>query len=443
MSLRRRYLLPIISAALLLTVAIVRIAVHQIPPAAASERPQMSLMAQLGKQVFYDPRLSASGTMSCASCHSPAHNFGPANALSVQLGGPDHNRQGLRAVPSLEYLYRSPGFSIGPEPEGMDGVNIVKMANQAKSHPHTDKIAEAPPATLPPVPHGGLFWDGRANTFQSQASGPLFSPFEMAVKNVAVAAEKLRTAPYAHYFVELAGPNILKHDRELVAKAMFAVGRYQQEERAFHPYNSKYDYYLNGKATLSPQEQAGLKLFEDKNKGNCAACHLDKKTASGKPPMFTDYEYEALAVPRNPEIRANAAPDYYDLGLCGPIRKDLKDQPQYCGMFLTPSLRNVATRKAFFHNGVYHNLHQVLEFYAHRETNPGDIYPKDTKGNILKYNDIPHQYWKNVDTQDAPFDRHPGEAPALTDKEIKDVIAFLKTLTDGYKPGNPYRAGHG
>lgn len=440
MSKRRRYLLPFITIALLLSIVVVHLTLHQTA-LAATRAPSMSLMAQLGQQVFYDPRLSASGTMSCASCHSPANHFAPANALSIQFGGPDHNLQGLRAVPTLEYLYRSPGFSIGPEPEGMDGVNVVAMAKQAKSQPHKDKVAGATPATVPQVPHGGLFWDGRANTFQDQAQGPLFSPFEMAVKDVATAAEKLRTAPYAHYFTALAGPNILKHDNQLVAKAMFAVGRYQQEEQAFHPYNSKYDYYLNGKAQLTAAEKAGLKLFEDKDKGNCAACHLDKITASGQPPMFTDYEYEALALPRNPAIKANGDPHYHDLGICGPLRKDLKSQTQYCGMFLTPSLRNVATRKAFFHNGIYHNLTQVVTFYAKRETNPEDIYPKDAEGHVLKYNDLPKQYWKNIDVQDAPFNRHPGQSPALTDAEIREVVAFLKTLTDGYKPGNPYRPG--
>ena len=110
-------------------------------------------------------------------------------------------------------------------------------------------------------------------------------------------------------------------------------------------------------------------------KGDCAACHLDQPTADGQPPLFTDHQFEALGVPRNPNLALNANPDYYDLGICGPYRADLTKQTQYCGMFLTPTLRNAATRHVFFHNGVYHNLQQVLDFYDFRDTEPGKIYP--------------------------------------------------------------------
>ena len=101
-------------------------------------------------------------------------------------------------------------------------------------------------------------------------------------------------------------------------------------------------------------------------------------------------------------------------------------------MFRTPSLRNVATRRAFFHNGVYHSLAEVLAFYALREVHPELIYPRGADGTVEKYDDLPPGYRGNVDTVDAPFDRRPGDPPPLSPRERDDVIAFLRTLTDGY-----------
>jgi cytochrome c peroxidase len=95
----------------------------------------------------------------------------------------------------------------------------------------------------------------------------------------------------------------------------------------------------------------------------------------------------------------------------------------------------VATRKVFFHNGVFHSLEEVMRFYVERETHPEKWYPRLPNGGIDRYNDLPPQYKQNIDVIDAPFDRKEGDEPALDDAEIADVIAFLKTLTDGYQPG--------
>ena len=104
-------------------------------------------------------------------------------------------------------------------------------------------------------------------------------------------------------------------------------------------------------------------------------------------------------------------------------------------MFRTPSLRNVATRGAFFHNGVYHSLTEVLAFYALREVHPELVYPCGEDGTVKKYDDLPPEYRGNVDTVDAPFDRRPGDPSALGPRERDDIIAFLRTLTDGYGVG--------
>jgi cytochrome c peroxidase len=214
---------------------------------------------------------------------------------------------------------------------------------------------------------------------------------------------------------------------------MFAVGRYQIEDPSFHAFTSKYDYWLEGHARLTYAELRGMRLFNDQDKANCAGCHLSQVGADGLPPLFTDTQYEALGVPRNPHIPANKNAQYFDLGVCGPYRQDLAAQTQYCGMFLTPTLRNSAERGVYFHNGVYHTLEQVMNFYNLRNTSPEKIYPHDASGNVDKYDDIPLRFQANVDVADAPFDRKFGDKPAMSDQDIRDIIAFLKTLSDGYK----------
>jgi len=190
---------------------------------------------------------------------------------------------------------------------------------------------------------------------------------------------------------------------------------------------------LRQQTQLSKQELNGLRLFNDPAKGNCASCHISEISASGAFPQFTDYGLIAIGVPRNQHIPANADPKYFDMGLCGPDRTDLKDKTEYCGRFKTPSLRNVATRQVFFHNGAFTSLEQVMKFYVQRDTQPQKWYPRDTDGSVRKYDDLPQEYHGNINVE-APFDRKPGDQPALTDGEIKDVIAFLKTLNDGYRP---------
>jgi cytochrome c peroxidase len=393
----------------------------------------LSGMAQLGKKMFVDVSLSASGRQSCESCHDPRTAYAPSNALAVQLGGPHMDRPGIRAVPSLDYMGTTPVFEIGPE-------SLVEMEGQqpvivASAPTGQSKAQLAAKAAANPVPEGGYFWDGRADTLEEQPSGPLLSPFEMANTDVHAVVEKLKAAPYAGDFKALFGPHIFDDETMAMSEASFALARYEVEDSSFHPFSSKYDAYLAGKAELTPTEAAGLQLFEDPKKGNCSSCHLDEVDDAGRPPMLTDFEYEALAVPRNPAIPANANPTYYDLGICGPMRTDAySKQAVNCALFKTPTLRNVATRHVFFHNGFYTNLTDVLHFYVERDTNPDKIYPRAADGNVQNQNDVPLQYRANVDVIDAPFDRHPGQQPALNDQEIGLVIAFLGTLTDGYSP---------
>jgi len=146
-------------------------------------------------------------------------------------------------------------------------------------------------------------------------------------------------------------------------------------------------------------------------------------------PNFTDFGYNARAVPRNRALPANADPAFHDLGLCGPMRTDLAQHPEYCGELRVPTLRNVAVRRAFFHNGVFHSLDDVLAFYVSRDTNPGKWYGGKPGGKVKRFDDLPAAYHRNVNV-DPPFGGKTGAAPALTKREIADVIAFLNTLMD-------------
>jgi cytochrome c peroxidase len=394
----------------------------------------LSAMARLGKDIFFDTTLSSSGKVACASCHSPDHAYGPPNDASVMLGGPNLTSPGMRAVPSLTYLERQPEFSIGPDDTTNENVDIAQQVEASKTAARADKIAMQTAQSANIVPQGGLFWDGRAHTLQIQAEGPLLDPREMDGGSLEIVAEKLRHAPYASKFGTLFGERIYKDTKLLAAEALFAVGRYQIEEPSFHPYTSKYDYWLEGKARLSEAELRGLRLFNDPQKANCAGCHTAEPGPDRRPPLFTDTQYEALGTPRNLALADTKDPNFFDLGVCGPVRKDIADQTQFCGMFKTPTLRNTAVRRTFLHNGVFHTLQEVMDFYNFRDTNPEKVYPVGADGKVQKYNDIPAQYHANVDVADPPFNRHPGDTPAMTAQDEADIIAFLQTLNDGYKP---------
>lgn len=366
----------------------------------AALRPPLSPAAALGKQMFNDRALSASGTLSCASCHNPVRAHTAGDGRAVPLGGPAMNRPGFRNEPSLRYLDQTPPFSFNAEGK----------------------------------PVGGLAWDGRAQTLAEQALAPLTAPHEMANKDAAEIVARVRRAPYAAEFRAVYGPVALDDPPRGVQFVLAAIGAFETEDPSFHPYDSKYDAYLADKVQLSEQELRGLKAFNDPERGNCAACHPSARGARGEPPLFTDFSYDALGVPRNPEIPATADPNYYDLGLCGPDRKDLAARKDLCGMFKVPTLRNIAVTAPYFHNGRFNTLREAVAFYARRDTNPEEWYPRSADGRVLKFDDLPPQYRANVNTDEVPYHRKPGPRPAISSEDVDDIAAFLQTLTDGYRP---------
>jgi cytochrome c peroxidase len=379
------------------------------PMSRQEARQRAEALAALGQALFADPRLSASGRLACASCHSPDHEFGPPNALAVQLGGSNMKQPGLRAVPSLKYLQSVPQFTEHFFESEDDGDESIDNG-----------------------PSGGLTWDGRVDTANAQARIPLLSPFEMGNRGPDEVVARALAAGYGPTLATIYDAPVLADRGAMFQALLKAFETYEQDWRTFYPFSSKYDFYLAGRAALTSQEARGLKLFEDPSKGNCASCHVSEPAAEGTPAQFTDHGMVALGVPRNLEIPANADPAYYDLGLCGPLRTDFRARAAYCGLFRTPSLRNVATRQAFFHNGVMHSLRDAVAFYASRDTDPARWYPKRPDGSIALYDDLPLGYRANLH-KGPPFGGEPGGKAVLTNEEIDAIVAFLRTLTDGWQ----------
>ncbi len=361
----------------------------------------MSAAALLGEKIFRDTSLSASGRLACITCHDAALGHASPFTTAVAFGGPNMDQPGTRVPPALNYLRYNSAFHFAA-----DG-----------------------------TPTGGFTWDGRANTLADQARVPFLADNEMANPDVASVAAKLRAASYAEEFKAAFGANIFADPAATFDRAVFALERYQREDPDFAPFSSKFDAFTAGKAKLTDQELRGLALFNRGDKGNCTACHPSTKPANAPAALFTDFTFDSLGVPRNNTIAANADASYFDLGLCGPARADLAGRSDLCGAFKVPSLRNVGLRKRFFHNGQFDSLEQVVRFYVTRDTNADQWYPLDPLlGTAISYNDIPDAQRGNVNTLEVPYNRHAGDAPALNAAEIQDLVAFLRTLSDGYTP---------
>jgi cytochrome c peroxidase len=237
-------------------------------------------------------------------------------------------------------------------------------------------------------PFGGLTWSGRADTVAEFVRLPLFDADEMNNKSEAEIAGKLRAAPLRgrprpgvprrarHAGVSHEGPRRgpagFSHQRDDVSVHL-------EVRRLLAPQGPQ----------LSPLEMKGLTAFESRAKGACNHCHLMyEHSTRPESSLFTTYAYDAVGVPRNRAIAANADPKRYDLGLCERTQKKVpSSDAKWCGSFRIPSLRNVAVRQRFMHNGVFSKLRDVVAFYATRSTNPDLWYPHGAK-----FDDLPDRY---------------------------------------------------
>ena len=375
---------------------------------AQAPRPQVPLtrLESLGQQLFTDRNLSQPTGTACVSCHTA--NTGFANNHGSRIGvalGSTPTSLGLRNSMSNAYNGFVPSFTF------------TNTAGKIKAV-------------------GGHFWDGRANTLALQALAPFLAATEMNNPNAAAVVRKVAAAPYANLMRAEFGNTIFNNPELAFQKIGVAIAAFEVTP-SFQSFTSKYDAMVQGKTSFTPAESRGMALFMNPNKGNCASCHSMKPDSKNpRDSLFSDFSYVALGIPRNTAIPQNANPSFFDLGLCGPTRTRpaltanvpvTVSVEQFCGTFRMPSLRNVAQRQAFMHNGFFKDLREVMAFYATRNTDPRRWY-----GAAGVPNDLPLAYQKNIINNQRPFNLARGAAPAFSAAEANDMISFLRTLSDGF-----------
>ena len=378
-------------------------------PAGVAPTPPVAALtgrARLGQLIFTDTNLSEPRGTACVACHQANQGFAGnhGSRIGVALGSTP-GALGLRNAMTNSYMGTIPALTF------------------VTTNGETEAL-------------GGHFWDGRADTLALQALGPLLNPLEMNNPTRQAVIDKIQTSPYAALFRAEFGQNVFANTDTAFTQIGVAIAAF--ETAALQPFSSKYDAVVRGRATLTAPEARGMALFQDPNRANCAGCHL-MNPGSGKPEdsLFSELTYYATGVPRNAAIPRSANPGFYDLGLCGPERTaptlPANVAPgvtidHFCGKFRMPTLRNVAERPAFMHNGFFTSLADVVRFYSTRNSNPQRWY-----GPTGVPNDLPEQYRANLEITKAPFNRTAAQGPVLTEAEIADVVAFLRTLSDGFQ----------
>ena len=377
--------------------------------AAAIDETALTPRERLGLRLFFDTNLSEPAGTACASCHDPRRAFTGNNSTMIGVAqGSRPDQFGTRDAPTIMYLATSPRFG-----------SIDKDGKR--------------------LPAGGHFWDGRADTLEEQARQPFFNALEMNNADAPALIAKVVKAKYAAEFRKEWGNTIFDNPNASLDAVAASLAAFERTS-VFQPFSSKFDDVLRGQAKFTEQEQRGLSLFSIRQKGNCVQCHsIDAASRDPQKSLFTDFSYRALGLPRSMRIPKNADTGFVDLGLCERVPvagvkpgaaapKPVVTDPATCGLFKTPTLRNITITAPYMHNGFFDNLRDAVAFYATRDTDPARWFPQGKK-----FNDLPGRYHANVDVDTPPYQRRPNQRPQLTDAEIDDIVAFLYTLTDGYK----------
>jgi cytochrome c peroxidase len=377
--------------------------------------------AALGRQIFFDEGLSLNGNLSCASCHDPSSGWtGPdatINAHGAVYEGSVAGLFGNRKPPSSAYATLSPVFHLAIEKR--DALFV-----------------------------GGNFWDGRAtgellgNPAADQAQGPFLNPVEQALAAPADVVAKICAGSYAADFTavwgnEMCDPANVSASYDAVARSIAAFEA-SSESNAF---TSKYDYVQAGMARFTPEEELGLAMF--RGKGGCAGCHTLDHGRGGEA-LFTDFTYDNLGIPKNPENPWYTMPAQFnpagaawlDPGLGGFLasRNDYADYSEdNLGKQKVPTLRNVDLRpsagfvKAFGHNGYFKSLEGIVHFYNTRDVLPTCSGPYAEAQALAAGCWPPPEIAENVN-RDELGNLH------LSPKQEQALVAFLRTLSDGYQP---------
>ena len=240
----------------------------------------LTLKQQLGQLLFFDTNLSSPAGQACASCHDPKVGFSEMRPDLPVSKGVVEGKTGARNTPMAAYAAFAPRFHFDED----EGLWI-----------------------------GGQFLDGRAANLVEQAEGPPLNPDEMHNPDKKTVVAKLKAAAYRARFEGVFGKDVWDDDEMAYRKMAEAIAAFENS-RGFNRFTSKFDYFLAGRVQLSEQEAKGLEVFNAEDKGNCAACHIS--VADGAtPPLFTDYTYDNLGVPSNPEILALKGREFVDIGL--------------------------------------------------------------------------------------------------------------------------------
>lgn len=366
--------------------------IAQVPTLAAA--PTFDSREALGEALFFDTNLSKNRTQACATCHTPDAAFvdprETAAGRAVSLGD-DGKSLGDRNAPTAGYARFAPPFHRTAE-----GVYV-----------------------------GGLFLDGRAATLEDQAGGPPLNPLEMEMPDKAAVVARLKENPaYVTAFATLFAPGALNDTEAGYAAMTASIAAFERTPR-FAPFDSKYDRALRGEATLSEEEELGRTLFFSSQFANCSQCHMIERGRLRPDETFTSYEYHNIGVPANLAARnVNGAPaGQVDHGLAQ--NPAVPDPGPETGKFKVPSLRNVAVTGPYMHNGVFKDLRTVVLFYNKYNTrNPERLINPETGQPFA-----PPEVDANLSLQKLEV------GPALDDKRINALVAFLKTLTDRrYEP---------
>ncbi|MDL1984210.1 MAG: cytochrome C [Deltaproteobacteria bacterium] len=367
----------------------------------------------LGKKLFFD-KISEPDSMACADCHGPRVGFTGSipgiNKHGAVYRGAVPQRFGNRKPPSAAYATLSPVFHY----DDTEGLFI-----------------------------GGNFWDGRAtgekleNPAADQALGPFLNPVEQNNPSKQAVLEQVASSQYAWLWEEVWPGEPISCENETEIEENYdriglAIAAYEGSSEV-NQFSSKYDYYLKGEVELTAKEEWGLELFNGKAK--CSECHPSEPGPYDEQPLFTDFTYDNLGTPKNPEnpfydmdqvylddgspINPDGA-DWIDPGLGGFLETQSEWEylaEENMGKHKVPTLRNVDKRpgkgftKAYMHNGVFKSLKTVVIFYNTRDVK--DWPPPEVSDNV---------------NEDELGDLN------LMPKEVNAIVAFMKTLSDGYTP---------
>ncbi|RVU39838.1 c-type cytochrome [Hwanghaeella grinnelliae] len=352
------------------------------------DRPAFDSKVALGRSLFFDTNLSRNRTMACATCHDPEHAFTDPRETeagrSVSLGD-DGASLGDRNTPTAAYARFSPVFH-----KNADGFYV-----------------------------GGQFLDGREADLKGQAGGPPLNPIEMGMPDEATVVERIKENPvYVASFNKIYGAGTLD-DAEAAYDAMAESIAAFEQTAFFSPFDSKYDRFLRGEVKLSKQEELGRVLFFSQQFTNCNKCHQLQTSQVSREETFSNYRFHNIGIPANPAARAvnGKEPGFIDRGL---LDNPGVDDPVEDGKYKVPTLRNVAVTGPYMHNGVFEDLRTTVVFYNKYNTKKaaGQINPETGKpwG--------PPEVTENLSLEELEH------GPALDDKRIDAIVAFLKTLTD-------------